>query len=272
MGMGGLLLVPEPGRGTATVSNVFRVVVQGNASGGANTWLRIEDSGTGVTLTSATFGSADGNEFKLSAIKIASPNAQPQDLVITAKRNGVTMGTLSLPGTTSTYQNLNLAANASFKNIDELVFSGFTATVNNTGGLRLDDITVAAADAIAPAATTASAGSITSTSAELGGEVTDGGNATVTERGIVWATTVDPTISNNKVSNGAGLGTFSGTVSSLPGMTLIHYRSYATIVPERPTEPIRHLRHSELSRFICYPSQVRLLLQVLSCHGPPRVK
>ncbi|MXV17052.1 YDG domain-containing protein [Hufsiella ginkgonis] len=215
--------------GTAVASNVFRIVVQGSASGGAGTFLRLEDSGTGVTLTNATFGSADGKEFKLNSMRVSGTLAGGQDLVITAKRNGTTMGSVTLAGATTTFQTVDFSSNAAFKNIDELAFSGFTSTVNNTGGIRIDDIVVAGADPILPILTTTTpATNIQSTSATLAGEVTDAGNTTITERGIVWGLSANPTTANNKIADVAGgTGTYSVSASSLPSGSTIHYRAYA---------------------------------------------
>ncbi|MBF4465046.1 T9SS type A sorting domain-containing protein [Flavobacterium sp. LC2016-12] len=76
--------------------------------------------------------------------------------------------------------------------------------------------------------TTATATSVKAVSAVMGGNLSaTGGDATV-QRGIVWATTAAPTISNNKVQNGTGIGTFSATITGLPSATLIHYRAYST--------------------------------------------
>jgi hypothetical protein len=88
--------------------------------------------------------------------------------------------------------------------------------------------TPAVATAIAPTVTTTTASNIKSVSATIGGNVTaDGGDATI-ERGIVWATTANPTIANNKFQIGTGTGVFSNTVTGFPAGTLIHYRAYAT--------------------------------------------
>ena len=80
----------------------------------------------------------------------------------------------------------------------------------------------------APTVITSPAASIGATKAVLGGSVSTDGGAAVTDRGIVWATTYDPTISDNKVSNGTGTGAFSASVSSLPAASLIHFRAFAT--------------------------------------------
>lgn len=79
-----------------------------------------------------------------------------------------------------------------------------------------------------PTVTTATQSSVSQTSAVLGGNVTANGGATVTERGIVWATTANPTTSNTKVVNGSGNGAFSATVNSLPIATTVYVRAFAT--------------------------------------------
>ena len=93
----------------------------------------------------------------------------------------------------------------------------------------IDDIRVGTATGteVAPTVTTASAASIQTNSAVLGGNVTADGGATVTDRGIVWSTSGTPTTSNNKVQMTNGTGTFSSTVTGLPAGTLINYRAYA---------------------------------------------
>ncbi|MFA9212714.1 MAG: gliding motility-associated C-terminal domain-containing protein [Candidatus Methylacidiphilales bacterium] len=68
---------------------------------------------------------------------------------------------------------------------------------------------------------------ISNTSATLAGNVVSDGNATVTERGIVLATSVNPTTSNTKVTIGSGLGNFSQNITALTPNTVYHYRAYA---------------------------------------------
>lgn len=82
--------------------------------------------------------------------------------------------------------------------------------------------------AVAPTVTSSAATNIKSVSATLGGDVTaDGGDATI-EKGIVWSTTVNPTIANNKFQMGIGTGSFGGVVTGFPAATTIYYRAYAT--------------------------------------------
>src|SRR5690606_29052616 len=80
---------------------------------------------------------------------------------------------------------------------------------------------------VLPTVTTTTASTVTATSATLGGDVTANGGAAVSERGIVWATTANPTTANNKVAIGDGTGSSSQNIG-LPAGTTIHYRAYAT--------------------------------------------
>lgn len=67
----------------------------------------------------------------------------------------------------------------------------------------------------------------TSTSATMSGNVTNDGNSTVTERGVCYATTQNPTIANNKVFMGSGTGAFSNSVTGLSSNTTYYIRAYA---------------------------------------------
>ncbi len=70
---------------------------------------------------------------------------------------------------------------------------------------------------------------VSTTSAKLGGNVTSIGGSAVADRGIVYvAGSGVPTLSDTKISIGAGIGTFSQTVSSLLPATTYSVRAYAT--------------------------------------------
>jgi len=80
-----------------------------------------------------------------------------------------------------------------------------------------------------PTVTTAAATAITATGATCGGNVTDGGNATVTARGVCWSTTsIEPTLSDYHTTDGAGTGTFTSNLASLTSGTTYFVRAYAT--------------------------------------------
>jgi len=75
--------------------------------------------------------------------------------------------------------------------------------------------------------TTVAAKDFTGNSATLGGNVTSDGNAPITERGIVYATSQNPTTANTKVISGSGTGTFSSNITGLKDNTTYYVRAYA---------------------------------------------
>jgi hypothetical protein len=59
------------------------------------------------------------------------------------------------------------------------------------------------------------------------GDVTSNGGSSVTERGFVYSTNPNPTISDSKVIVGSGTGTFTGSTEALPSGTY-YFRAFAT--------------------------------------------
>ena len=65
-------------------------------------------------------------------------------------------------------------------------------------------------------------------SAYLVGDVSSDNGSPVTARGFVWGTTALPTLSNNVITIGSGLGAISSGLSPLSGNTTYYMRAYAT--------------------------------------------
>ena len=100
--------------------------------------------------------------------------------------------------------------------------------VNSKGTAYGEEITFITNKSISlPIVTTAAATSVTESSAVTGGNVTSDGNATVTERGVVYATTQNPTTANTKVASGSGTGSFVCNLSGLQPNTKYYVRAYA---------------------------------------------
>lgn len=98
---------------------------------------------------------------------------------------------------------------------------------NSYGTTYGAEISFATTQMLAPTVTTATATSITAKSATLGGNVTSDGNSSVTENGICYSTTENPTTTNTKVAIGTGTGAFSKAVSGLTEGTTYYARAYA---------------------------------------------
>lgn len=75
--------------------------------------------------------------------------------------------------------------------------------------------------------TTAEPMDITSTSALGGGEVTAIDGSCVVEKGVCWGTNPNPTLEDNAVEVGGGVGTFTASMTELIPDTIYYVRAYA---------------------------------------------
>ena len=98
----------------------------------------------------------------------------------------------------------------------------------NTNGaiIHLDAIKFASVGL--PKATTNTVTNIMATSATSGGNITDNGNSPVIARGVCWSTSQNPTIADNKTTDGTGTGSFTSNISDLTTHTIYYVRAYAT--------------------------------------------
>ena len=101
------------------------------------------------------------------------------------------------------------------------------AYATNSGGTSYgNELSFTTLPALATISTSA-ATSIGTTSVILGGNVTNEGGASVTEKGVVWSTTASPTTSNFKQAAGSGTGTYTTSITTLTRGTTYYVRAYA---------------------------------------------
>jgi len=81
---------------------------------------------------------------------------------------------------------------------------------------------------VLPTITTTSATAVTLTTAVSGGNITSDGGSAVTARGICYSTTSNPTTANTVVTGGAGIGSFSSSITGLTTLTTYYIRAFAT--------------------------------------------
>ena len=112
----------------------------------------------------------------------------------------------------------------------------FPNTIYHTRAFAINDVdTSYSADSIfttvatvASVVTTKKVVNVLATSALCGGIVISDGGTPVTERGLCWSTSANPTIVTGvKLTLGSGTGTFNGTMINLAKGTLYHVRAYA---------------------------------------------
>ena len=104
-----------------------------------------------------------------------------------------------------------------------LKLKGFSVRcLRDTGIVGGDDV------ASLPSVITSAVSSISATSATCGGNVTSDGGLTLTERGICWSTSPNPTIADNHTSEGGGTGEFTSSITGLIEGSTYYVRAYAT--------------------------------------------
>jgi len=127
----------------------------------------------------------------------------------------------------------------SFSLGDLLRYTGYAIMLNsNPGSDTLEDTPMSntlytfniheASTVVLPTVTTDSATEITQTTATSGGNVLSDGGADVTQRGVCWSISPDPTTADNHTEDGDGTGTFVSSLSGLTPDTLYYVRAYAT--------------------------------------------
>lgn len=79
-----------------------------------------------------------------------------------------------------------------------------------------------------PELTTVAITGITLNSAVSGGTITSDGGGDITEKGVCWSTSANPTIADSRTSDGTGSADFSSNIVGLAEGTTYYVRSYAT--------------------------------------------
>ena len=99
---------------------------------------------------------------------------------------------------------------------------------NKAGTAYGNEVSFTTLPLVAPVITTVEVTGIGSSSAISGGNISSDGGAEITARGVCWATAANPTISDNKTTNGTGTGIFASNITGLVPGTAYHVRAYAT--------------------------------------------
>ena len=99
------------------------------------------------------------------------------------------------------------------------IYRGFGLTVRPVSGENKIQL---------PTVTTNDVTNITTSSATCGGNVTSDGGFDITARGVCWSTNPNPTINDNKTSDGSGTGSFTSNLINLTENTAYYFRAYAT--------------------------------------------
>ncbi len=81
---------------------------------------------------------------------------------------------------------------------------------------------------VPPTVITSSVIGVAETTAQVGGNVTDDGGATITARGVCWNTTGNPTTLDFKTTDAGTIGSYESSLTGLSPFTTYYIKAYAT--------------------------------------------
>jgi pectin methylesterase-like acyl-CoA thioesterase len=232
---------------------------------GAGNWVNLGGSGTanstGTILsntfgTSTAYGTLTTNDFivahvnpaSLASLATLTTNALTNisttfatsggvitndgNAAITAK--GVCWSTSSGPTTSNSFTNDGTTSSAFSSSITGLT-AGLTYYVrayatNSAGTAYGNEVSFTTLTSLSvPTLTTTAVSNIVNTTASSGGNISAWGGSAITDRGICWSTSHNPTIANDYNSVGAGsTGAFTTAIGGLTLGTTYYVRAYAT--------------------------------------------
>jgi uncharacterized protein (TIGR02145 family) len=102
------------------------------------------------------------------------------------------------------------------------------AYATNSAGTAYGNEVMFVALAVLPTITTSPVSSVGSATASTGGFIALDGGGAITTRGVCWSTSSNPTISDNKTSDGSGTGSFTSNITGLTAGTTYYVRAYTT--------------------------------------------
>lgn len=190
--------------------------------------------GTEVSFTTSQMLAptvATSSAISITAISVVLGGNVTNDGNSTVTENGICYSTTENPTTANTKVAIG-SGTGSFSKTVEGLKEGTTYyvrayAINSIGTSYGTQISFTTTQLLLPTVTTADATTIAATTVVLGGNVTNDGNATVTERGVCYSTSQNPTTGNTKLAIGSGTGVFSNTITGLTPNTTYYARAYA---------------------------------------------
>jgi uncharacterized protein (TIGR02145 family) len=145
---------------------------------------------------------------------------------------GVCWGSSQNPTTANSHTSDETGTGSFTSNISGLTFNTTyyvrAYAINSVGTSYGNQVSFMTLDATLASVSTNSVNNIGQTTASCGGDLTSSGGSEVTDRGVCWSTSQNPTIANNHTPNGTGTGSFTSSLTGLAVGTTYYVRAYAT--------------------------------------------
>ena len=208
--------------GTTYYARAYAVNAKGTAYGEEVSFTTIAKTIATVTTTQAT---------NISYTSATVGGNVTSDGGVSVTERGICYSTSANP-TTSNTKIANGTGTGSFScNLtdlqDGITYYARAYAVNAKGTAYGEEVSFTTTAKTVATVITTQPTDISNTSATAGGSVTDDGGASVTERGVVYSNSQNPTIADNKVSSGNGKGAFTCNLTNLKEATTYYVRAYA---------------------------------------------
>ena len=216
------LINPVAGAGTVSI-----------LQGGSNTALAVDSislSGvkpSGYAKPIVSFNGNDTNGETLSMGSITPGSIMFDVAAIRANVSGISQGAgQTLLSKIDNFPSRAHAHVSSYKfGATDMAFTRTAGSFENTSYIAVEILK----EVFPPIVTTGAQSELFSTTTTVSGnEVTDEGDESVTDRGVAYALSTEPTILDSTVPTGSGLGVFASDLSGLAGGSTYYARAYAT--------------------------------------------
>ncbi len=137
-------------------------------------------------------------------------------------------GVFLYKGTNCFFRTSNEELESGYDNSWHIMLLNQNANTTTTFAQKTFGFSVRCIQNTTPSLTTNLPISILTTSATCGGNITSNGSDTVTDYGVCWSKSENPTTADSKKSIGSGNGTFSSSIIGLDINTTYYVRAYAT--------------------------------------------
>ncbi len=191
-----------------------------------NTCQRFEPKSI-IVITTDTIEALAERNYKLTGtfINLGEEEITQHGFCWGETRNPTTEGQASQLGKRSTKGSFssiisNLTANSTY------YFRAYVIT--NAGTEYGDEESFTTPFPTLPILTSTSVSNVTEFSAQCGGNITDDGGDPISVRGVCWSTSQNPTVSDNKTTDGSGVGSYTSNMTGLSCGTTYYMRAYAT--------------------------------------------
>lgn len=198
-------------------------------------WSYIGTNGTRDAPNNRLVNDYSGNVYNLFADAIINGGLASMVRVFKLARGAAAFSELRNPGFSRGVDSTGPAdASARSVSISDLAIAigidtarpFIVYTKTNTAGVRTPVVQMYAQTGVTVVTKTVSV--ITTSSAVAGGEIVYDAGSPVTERGVVYGTSLNPTTAGNKVADASGgLGSYSVSLTGLGEYTLYYVRAYA---------------------------------------------